>query len=371
MMLRRTGTWVSALIACAVLSFAAALHARPDRPASPASTAEITRSGVAYVDARVFFGRRGFNFAWVTPQKRMAFRNGGAKIEIELNDRAMNFCGWDVALGFAPVLWGDTLYISRADTERVLGPLFNPRGSFPPSPPAPVVRVIAIDPGHGGKDTGTQNRALKFNEKTFTLKVALRLRDLLIKRGYKVVMTRTDDRFIPLSDRAGISNRAGADLFVSIHFNAAADSGVHGTEVFAISPQSMPSTSTGLSENERDPGAKLAYPGNRYDPWSEILGFNIQRQLHFKLGSDDRGLRHARFAVLRLINAPGVLVESGYLSNTAEANKIATPAYQQSIAEGIAAGIDAYALATNPPPKANPPQPKSRPSANPASKQAK
>lgn len=354
MILRRSGTRVSALIACLALSLAAALHARPDRPASPAGASEITRAGVAYTDARVFFGRRGFKFSWVVPQKRMAFTSGKTRIEIELNARAMDFAGWDVALGFAPVLWGGALYISVPDTEKVLGPLFNPRGSFPPSPPAPVVRVVTIDPGHGGKDTGTQNRALRLNEKTFTLKVGLRLRDLLVKRGYKVVMTRTDDRFIPLPDRAGIANRAGSDLFVSIHFNAASDPGVHGTEVFAISPRSMPSTSADPSENEKDPGSRLAYPGNKYDPWSEVLGFGIQRQLHFKLGSDDRGLRHARFAVLRLIDCPGVLVESGYLSNTAEANKIASPAYQQSIAEGIAAGIDSYALATNPPPRTKP-----------------
>ncbi len=242
------------------------------------------------------------------------------------------------------MFYGSSLYVSRIDAEKLFAPLLNPDGAY--SPPVPVVRVIAIDPGHGGIDTGTQNKALKLNEKTFTLDVSLRLRALLQKEGYKVVMTRTDDRFIPLPDRAEIANKAGADLFISIHFNSVENApAVLGTETFAMTPQYQ--RSTGTSPSEKDPGARVAYPGNRNDPWNAVLGYCIQNQLLGKLGTEDRGFKRARFAVLRLVNAPAVLVESGYLSNTAEARKICTAAYRDDIAESIAAGIKAYAAATS------------------------
>jgi len=210
--------------------------------------------------------------------------------------------------------------------------------------------VIALDPGHGGKDTGTQNRKLKLDEKTFTLDVALRLRALLRKQGYKVVMTRTDDRYIPLEERSEIANKAGADLFISIHFNSVENApSVSGTEVYAMTPQYQHSSST--SPGAKDSMARTAYPGNRNDPWNAVLGYSIQNQLLAKLGTEDRGFKRARFAVLRLVKSPAVLVESGYLSNPAEAHKIATPAYRDNIAEGIAAGIRAYSIATHPPRK--------------------
>ena len=121
---------------------------------------------------------------------------------------------------------------------------------------------------------------------------------------------------------------------------------VLGTEIYAMTPQYQRSTSS--APTEKDPGARMAYPGNRNDPWNVVLGYCIQDKLLGKLGSEDRGLKRARFAVLRFVNTPAVLVESGYLSNAAEARKICTSAYRDNIAEGIAEGIRAYSAATNP-----------------------
>jgi N-acetylmuramoyl-L-alanine amidase len=333
-----------AVLAALSLFIVAGAQAAPGRAQSSANSTNLTIKGVAYVDARIFLPRYGLKSAsWVKTGERMRFQGPNVRIELETDKRDVVFNGRRVLLGDPVVFYGSSLYISRIDAEKLFAPLLNPDGAY--SPPVPAVRVIAIDAGHGGQDTGTQNKALKVNEKTFTLDVALRLRALLKKAGYRVVMTRTDDRFIPLPDRAEIANKAGADLFISIHFNSVENApAVLGTETFAMTPQYQRSTAT--SPSEKDPGARVGYPGNRNDPWNAVLGYCIQNHLLAKLGTEDRGFKRARFAVLRLVNAPAVLVESGYLSNAAEARKICTAAYRDDIAEGIAAGIKAYAAAT-------------------------
>ena len=349
MVMHRCGILAGGVLALLSLFVVPAVNALPGRTPAAVKSANITIKGVAYTDARVFFARYGLKGAvWVKTGELMRLEGGSTRIEIEADKRDAEFNGRRVLLGEPAVFSGSSLYISRIDAEKLFAPLLNPDGPF--STPVPAVRVIAIDAGHGGQDTGTQNKALKLNEKTFTLDVALRLRALLLKQGYKVVMTRADDRFVPLPERAEISNKAGADLFISIHFNSVEGaSTVFGTETYAMTPQYQRSTST--SPTEKDPGAVVAYPGNRNDAWNVVLGYCIQNQLLKKLDSEDRGLKRARFAVLRLVAAPAVLVESGYLSNLAEARKICTAAYRDDIAEGIATGIQAYAAATQPKPK--------------------
>jgi N-acetylmuramoyl-L-alanine amidase len=204
-----------------------------------------------------------------------------------------------------------------------------------------------IDAGHGGNDSGTRNQARKLNEKTFTLDVAKRLQTLLAGGPWQVRMTRTDDRFIELSDRAEFANNAKADLFISIHFNAvAAGSDVRGTETYVLTPQFQRSTSSAKS----GPEDKVAYPGNRHDARNAVLGYHMHRQLLAKLKSEDRGYKRARFAVLRLVDCPGVLVEAGYLSNDAEAAKIANAGYRGDIAEALFAAIQAYDASLGAPP---------------------
>jgi len=347
MAMHRLRVLAGAVLAALSLFAVADAHALPGgRTQSSANSTNLTIKGVAYIDARVFLARYGVkNASWVKTGEVMRLQGATAKLELETDKRDAEFNGRRVLLGDPVVFYGSSLYISRIDAEKLFAPLLKPSGAY--SPPAPALRVIAIDAGHGGQDTGTQNKALKLNEKTFTLDVALRLRALLQKEGYKIVMTRTDDRFIPLPDRAEIANKAGADLFISIHFNSVENApAVLGTETFAMTPQYQ--RSTGTAPSEKDPGAVLAYPGNRNDPWNVVLGYCIQNQLLAKLGTEDRGFKRARFAVLRLVNAPAVLVESGYLSNTSEARKICTAAYRDDIAESIAAGIKAYAAATAP-----------------------
>jgi N-acetylmuramoyl-L-alanine amidase len=307
---------------------------------APANTTYLRIAGIDYVDARVFFARYGFKSGWVAAGDTMRFQSATVKIGLEADKRDVAFNGMRVLMGEPAVFRGGTLYISRIDADKLFLPILSP--SSVAAPAAPVLRVIAIDAGHGGQDTGTQNKALKLDEKDFTLDVANRLRALLVKQGYRVVMTRTDDRFVELAQRAEIANKAGADLFISIHFNAVAGSPlVRGSETYVMTPRYQRSTGS----PKREASDNVANPGNANDPWNALLGFHMHNQVLNKLDSVDRGFKRARFAVLRLVNSPGVLVEAGYLSNTEEARKIATAAYRQDIAEAFAQGVRAYAVA--------------------------
>lgn len=327
----------AALIFCG-LSPVLALAAPPRNPAGSSST-YMKVAGVAYVDARVFFARYGFKAQWIVRGRSLRLQTASTKVDIEADKRDAVFNGLRVLMGEPAVFRGSTLYISRIDAEKIFQPILSPSSV---STPAPALRVIVIDAGHGGQDTGTQNKPLKLDEKVFALDVANRLRTLLVNQGYKVVMTRTTDRFVELAHRAAIANKAGADLFISIHFNAVGGSPtVRGTETYVMTPQYQRSTGS----PKRDSSDNVANPGNRNDPWNTLIGYQMHRQMLGKLGSVDRGFKRARFAVLRLVNSPGVLVEAGYLSNNDEARKIAAPAYRQIIAEALAQGVRSYAVA--------------------------
>ena len=203
-------------------------------------------------------------------------------------------------------------------------------------------KIVGIAAGQvrQGTDDGTTNRRLKVLEKNVTLDTAMRLQKLLQSRGYRVVMTRTEDRYVGLEQRADIANRAHADLFISIHFNSLENAaGVTGTETYVLTPQFQASTQP---EKDRTMIPAL-YPGNRADHWNIVFGYQVHRQLLADLQTPDRGLKRARWVVLRLIDCPGVLVESAYLSNEAEARRVAAPEYRQRIAEAIARGVEDYA----------------------------
>ncbi len=315
----------------------------PDRlPGLPPLPATATQriGGIDYTDARVFFARYGLKATELQSGHRLRVQDGANVIELDADQHDALVNGLIVFLGEPVVMRGSALFISKIDAEHLFAPLVQP-GRFAAF--TPPVHTIVLDAGHGGIDPGAQNAALNVNEKTCALDVVLRLRTLLEARGFKVVLTRTSDHELStdkptdLSMRAELAGRVGADLFISVHFNAAPPA-VHGTETFIMTPQSQAST-----QAEKDKAMiPTAYPGNRVDPLNAVLGYAIHRRLTSELGSMDRGLKHARFEVLRLENCPSVLIESGYISSDTEGRKIATPAYRQKIAEGIASGVAAY-----------------------------
>lgn len=315
----------------------AATGVAANSPAARTAPAGIKVGGVAYVDARAWFARLGYKGSFEPDQKTLTLVSSAGRIVLKGDSREAMLHGLRVFLGDAVVERKSALYVSAIDLERFIAPILRP-AQLSPRP----LRTIVLDPGHGGTDTGTRNKAAKLDEKVFTLDVAKRLQRLLAGSGWRVILTRDDDRFVPLPARAEIANKAGADLFVSIHFNAVANNpAVEGTETYVLTPRFQRSTSSALPSAED----KVEQPGNRHDTWSAVLGAQMHRELIGKLKTEDRGYKRARFAVLRLVDSPSVLVEAGYLSNDAEARKLATDAYRADIAEALAAGIHAYAAA--------------------------
>lgn len=256
------------------------------------------------------------------------------ELDFRINDRFGCLNGVRIYLGRPVDVGSSGLAIDTHDLQGVLQPLLSP-SQFTP---VPRLYRIVIDPGHGGHDPGAVNATLGVNEKDTTLDVAKRLRGFLGEYGYRVFLTRDDDRFLTLDERAALANRVHADLFISLHFNAVEASSVEGVETYVMTLQGHASTnSTRLTAS-----ARRAHPGNANDPWNALAGYAMQRRMVEDLGARDRGLRRARFAVLRQVSCPAVLVEGGFVSHPQEGQRIGSAAYREQLARALLAGILDY-----------------------------
>lgn len=194
-------------------------------------------------------------------------------------------------------------------------------------------RVVVLDPGHGAEDSGAKGRQ-GVEEKRAVLDIARRVRSHLAAAGVVVYMTRENDRFVELEHRASLAKRWRADLFVSIHLNSASSRTAKGVESFILSAEGFASTAGG--------GRGARAPGNKHDAGNAALGFQVHRGLVKQTGASDRGLKRARFIVLRNAPCPAVLVECGFLSNAEEERKVMNASYRDEIARGLAKGIINY-----------------------------
>lgn len=284
----------------------------------------------------------GLQFTTADQGRRATLKGPGVSAAFEAESREATLNGLRLFLGDPVALAGGVLCLSRVDFERSVAPVLQPGFGLEPRP-AP--KVIVLDAGHGGHDPGRVNAHLKINEKMLTLDVARRARRLLEADGFRVVLTRESDTFIALPQRAAASNLVQADAFVSIHFNALPqDARTTGVEVYTFPPRGQ------RSANSWGPGAKEdaeqhASPVHRVDGWSALLAHSLHGRLVGDLKAPDRGRKLMHLAVLRPLQAPGVLVECGFLTSEAEARRIATPEYRQQLAAALAAGIRDYARA--------------------------
>jgi len=325
---------------CSSPAAEAAPRAAPSRPAAAPPAAPVKYVSLATVAAQLQLG-----ISWTVTGRKVTLSDRKRRLELEADSREIAVNGLRVFLGSPVLARSSGLYLTKTDFERCVGPLLRPVLA---GVPLRRVKTIALDPGHGGNDNGMENTKLGLKEKELTLDVALRLEKILEARGYRVVLTRTSDK--PLSSdkktdlkrRAEIANHAGADLFVSIHFNSLyPDMKTSGTEVYVFTragQRSDLSAGFGQKDDSEDPS-----PANRYDAWSAILGHAMHREVIAGLRTLDRGQKTMHSAVLRDLDCPGVLVESLFLSNEAEAKRAATPAYRERIAAALAAGIAEYA----------------------------
>ena len=275
----------------------------------------------------------GMRYKTTVAKKSQTVFGKTSRMTFETNSRAMDLNGITVWLGHAVVESKGMLYVAKRDYFKSIIPILFPQNNGTP----PKLFHIFIDAGHGGKDRGAYNKTYKLSEKAVSLDIALRLGRELKKNGYKVSYSRTRDEFIELADRPKKANALRADLMVSIHCNAAAPS-VSRIETFALTPRAMPSTtSRGVSKSDH-----VAYDGHSNDEWNQLLAYYIQRSLHYTTRSPDRGVKRARFAVLKSPKMPATLVECGFISNNYECKNMATAAYRQRIATTIANAIMNY-----------------------------
>ena len=251
------------------------------------------------------------------------------------------------------------------EPEPNLKPEPEPAHSEPVTTPLPPVvagkfshnKTIVIDPGHGGTDPGAVNG--KLQEKTAVLGVAKKLGDILKARGYKVYFTRSTDVFINLRTRTKFANDKMADLFVSIHANAAPNAvkakSMHGIETFFLSPaRSERSKNAAALENKSDIEEMNYFSQQTFLNVlnrekiiaSNKLGIDIQKEILASArkvyAASDGSVREAPFWVLVGALMPAVLVEIGYITHPVEGEKLFNDAYQKALANGIANGIDGY-----------------------------
>ncbi|MFZ5800580.1 MAG: N-acetylmuramoyl-L-alanine amidase [Candidatus Omnitrophota bacterium] len=219
-----------------------------------------------------------------------------------------------------------------------------------------AIGTIILDAGHGGKDPGALGK-LGLREKDLVLDIARKLKVLLQREGFKVIMTRDRDEFVSLSRRAQIANSAKADLFVSIHANANRSRWVKGIEIY----HSRSKTEQVIREMAFDRGNGYVFDALNMDRSCKNTKAIVMDLIHTRNQADainlarcivnsasrnlefnDRRIRSASFYVLKNTQIPAILVEIGYITNSREAKYLKSDTYRQEVVEAIARGINSY-----------------------------
>ncbi len=266
-------------------------------------------------------------------EKHLRLTNANGSVDFQLDSREVIINGVRNWLCF-PVTEKDGEYlVSRVDLSKTLEPQLRPQmisnlGHF---------KTVVLDAGHGGYDKGAISPY--GYEKDFALDVARNIKPLLEAKGLKVIMTRTSDVFVPLELRARIANATKDSIFVSIHFNATdSNPSAQGFEIFSLTPRGAPSTA--------DDALALRFmnmqAGSPVDAPSLALSMSVFHSVVGHFSEVDRGIKRARFAVLRLTKIPAILVEGGFLTERGESRLIAKSSWRAQLAQSIATGIVNY-----------------------------
>lgn len=230
-------------------------------------------------------------------------------------------------------------YVSHIDLVKLIDPVLRPMfirnaGDF---------RTVILDPGHGGNDPGATNSL--GTEAKYNLKVAGLAKGLLQSKGYKVVMSRSNDRFISLQERVNLANAIRENaIFISIHFNSGR-SQARGIETFTLSPPGV--SHYGSAWKPSDEAARI---GNHQDSANIALATALHGSVLRRLGKNtfDRGIKRARFSVLSGVRHPAILFEGGFMTHPREARLIDNADYQKAVANGILDAVLRYRSAVSP-----------------------
>lgn len=265
--------------------------------------------------------------------KKVRLGNDRNELEARLYSREIMVNGVRNWLSFPVAEKDGKLLISRVDLAKSLEPQLRPHMI----PNLGKVQTVVLDAGHGGYDKGACSTY--GCEKDFALDVARQLRPLLKAKGFKVIMTRESDMFIPLELRARIANAQKDSIFVSVHFNATdRNPDATGFEIYSLTPVGSPSS--------QDDDLALSFinrqNGSPFDAQSLELSASIYHSILGQNQEFDRGIKRARFAVLRLTKVPAVLIEGGFLTERGESRLIASKDWRGKLAQSICDGIEGY-----------------------------
>lgn len=183
--------------------------------------------------------------------------------------------------------------------------------------PSQAKQLIVIDAGHGGDDIGAQVKNIQ--EKALALQTATLVKRYLHEKGYRVILTRSRDAFLPLKKRTAIANDTKSNLFVSIHFNAYKSTQPHGIEIYYY---------------------------NRGERWrqnaSKKLADIVLRGMIEATGAKNRGVKYGNFHVIRETHMPAILIEGGFITNFKEYSNLSDTGYVEKMSKSIAVGIEQY-----------------------------
>ncbi|MEN3942049.1 N-acetylmuramoyl-L-alanine amidase [Prosthecobacter sp. SYSU 5D2] len=195
---------------------------------------------------------------------------------------------------------------------------------------ASAVPLVVLDAGHGGHDGGAVAGGTL--EKKLALELTLQLREKLLLKGLRVKLTRSEDVFLPLEERAAVANESEATIFVSLHLNTSSSSEVNGIETYFTERKSLAAQRALQARWALDSAAVKDERGR----W---LAENLQNQACLSTRAASRGIKERNYAVVSQTLMPAVLIECGFLTNAAEAERLKTEEYQNKLTEGISKGI--------------------------------
>ena len=275
---------------------------------------------------------RGFKVEF-SSDKEQHFVGEAHHIACRSPSRKVTFDGMELWLHDGIVADSNGLWsVASDDLKSVLAPLLDPLAALPES----TKKLIVLDAGHGGKDEGA--KGLKgHTEKEHTLDIALKVETMLKTLGYEVLLTRDSDKFLELEDRAKYAGEVGAAIFVSIHLNKSSNRAARGIESYVLTAPGFRSSNDpdGLRNHQVE-------IGHEHLEASMVLAGTVHRHLVQNNSMRDRGIKRARFVVLREAPCPAVLLECGFLSNPEEEKLFAKDAFRDYIALRISNGLHHY-----------------------------
>lgn len=309
---------------------------KPLNPAPPPSAKvewrPVYHKGRAYVPVEQVASYYDMNTPKVS-DKTIKLDNKIFRIELTRGERRIRLNGWTFYFSYSVAERQGKTLVSVFDVRNVLDPIMRPNDRRDPA----VLKTVVIDPSGGGKETGINSPFIA--EKDLTLVVAKQLGGKLTAAGFRVVLTRDEDKLVSTEDRKRIADGVnGEAIYISLRASSGSGS-LRGFETSTLPPAGTPATS---ETDSKDPDLRL-FAGNINDRESLALATVLQSSAVTKLKTLDLGIKRFRFGELRDIRLPAVVCRVGYLSHKDEAQKLATPEYQALIAQSLFEGVQRYA----------------------------